>query len=209
MTRTHKVLATVAVLAAVAGGSAGALAVFTDQAGVTGNTFGTGTVDITTSPTSQIVSYAAPSGSPATGGMAPGDSDPATGGRLLTVANSGTLQLRYALSVTATNTDTKGLRGQLQLEVKGVDATTPGTGTECDNFDGASIYSGALDANATTGRIFGDAAQGAHAGDRVLNAGMSEVLCFRATLPLSTGNAFQGASTTATFSFDAEQTKNN
>ena len=209
MTRTHKVLATVAVLAAVAGGSAGALAVFTDQATVTGNTFGNGTVDIATSPATAIVSYAAPSGSPATGGMAPGDSDPASGGRLLTVSNGGSLQLRYALSVTATDADGKALRSQLDLAIRSVDATTPGAGTECDNFDGAVVYTGKLDAAATSGRIFGNAAQGAHAGDRVLNAGANELLCFRATLPLASGNAYQGAATTATFSFDAEQTKNN
>jgi hypothetical protein len=37
----------------------------------------------------------------------------------------------------------------------------------------------------------------------------SETLCFRVNLPLATGNGFQSATTTATFTFDAEQTANN
>jgi len=37
----------------------------------------------------------------------------------------------------------------------------------------------------------------------------NEVLCFRFTLPIGTGNALQNQSTTATFTFDAEQTANN
>ena len=36
-----------------------------------------------------------------------------------------------------------------------------------------------------------------------------EVLCFHVSLPLATPDAFQLATTTATFTFDAEQTKNN
>jgi len=42
-----------------------------------------------------------------------------------------------------------------------------------------------------------------------LNAGASETLCFRVTLPSSTGSAYQSASTTTTFTFDAEQTSSN
>ena len=54
----------------------------------------------------------------------------------------------------------------------------------------------------------GDATQGADAGDRVLTASANETLCFRVELPLaSTGP--EGTSSTATFTFDAEQTVNN
>jgi len=42
----------------------------------------------------------------------------------------------------------------------------------------------------------------------VLDAGDSEVLCTRVALPLGTGDAFQGASTSATFSFEAEPATN-
>ena len=66
------------------------------------------------------------------------------------------------------------------------------------------------DLGSTTGvNVIGNPAQGAQTGDRTLNAGASETLCFNVSLPLSTGNAYQALSTTATFAFDAEQTANN
>ena len=130
--------------------------------------------------------------------MAPGDvvTNP------VTVSNAGSLAMRYALSSVATNTDSKGLKDQLALAIKAEDA-----GGGCSAFTGTSLYSGDLDS--TAGKLIGDSATGAQAGDRSLAAGISEVLCVRATLPSGTGNAFQGAATTATFTFDAEQTKNN
>ena len=173
-------------------GGLGSLAVFTDQAAVDANTFTTGTVDISTSPTTAVVTYS---------NMAPGDSTTQS----LVVTNAGTLQLRYALSSSATNTDAKGLKDQLTLTIKTIDVTTPGT--PCDDFDGTQLYTGDLDG--TTGALVGSNAQGSQAGDRTLAASASETLCFYVALPLSTGNAFQNATTTATFTFDAEQTANN
>jgi hypothetical protein len=124
----------------------------------------------------------------------------------LVIANAaGSAALRYAISATATNSDGKGLKDQLTLVIKTVDVTTPGT--PCDNFDGTQLYSGDLDS--TAGKLVGDSAQGAQAGDRNLAVGVSETLCFRATLPTTTGNASKSATTTATFTFDAEQTANN
>jgi spore coat-associated protein N len=167
----------------------GASAFFTDTASVGANTFTDGTVDLTTSPTTAAISYS---------NMAPGDvvTNP------VTVANAGTLSMRYALSSTATNTDAKGLKDQLTLAIK-----TEDSGGGCAAFTGTSLYSGDLDS--TAGKLIGDNTAGAQAGDRTLAAGTNEVLCVRATLPSGTGNAFQGATTTATFTFDAEQTKNN
>jgi hypothetical protein len=56
---------------------------------------------------------------------------------------------------------------------------------------------------------FGSSVSGSQAGDRSLLAGASETLCFRVTLPLSADNTYQNLSNTTTFTFDAEQTKNN
>ena len=167
------------------------LAVFTSSASVGGNTFTTGTVVISTAPASALVTFS---------NMAPGD----TTTQSLVVTNGGTLSLRYAISSVATNTDAKGLKDQLVLTIKTIDVTTPGV--PCDNFDGTQLYTGDLDG--TTGALVGSSAQGAQAGDRTLASG-SETLCFRVNLPLATGNAFQNATTTATFTFDAEQTANN
>jgi len=101
--------------------------------------------------------------------------------------------------------DGKALKDQLVLTVKTIDVTTPGT--PCDNFDGTQLYTGDLDS--TAGKLVGDNTQGSQAGDRSLNAAANEILCFRAALPLATANAFQAATTTATFTFDSEQTANN
>jgi hypothetical protein len=88
--------------------------------------------------------------------------------------------------------------------VLGLNPTTALLGTSCAVFDGASVYTGMLSAAA-----FGNLAQGAQAGDRMLNAAANETLCFQASLPVATGNAYQGAATTTTFTFSAEQTANN
>jgi hypothetical protein len=133
--------------------------------------------------------------------MAPGDSITDD----IVVTNAGSLQLRYAITSTATNADAKGLKDQLTMVVNTVDVTTPGT--PCDDFDGTQLYSG--DVDGSTGAIVGDTTAGSQAGDRTLAASASETLCFRVSLPSATGNAFQNATTTATFTFGAEQTANN
>ncbi len=139
------------------------------------------------SPDSAFMTFAA---------MAPGDSviQP------LTISNSGTLEFRYAMTTSATNTDTKNLRDELDLTIR------EKTANPCSSEDGLVLFgpAGILSSGA-----FGSSAQGAQAGDRTLAASASEVLCFKVELPLATGAAFQGATTTATFTFDAEQTANN
>lgn len=185
-----RILASLAVLA-VAGSifAFGSLALFSDQETVTGNAFSTGTIDLVATPATAVVTAS---------DMAPGDQVTAP----LDVANSGTLEFRYSAASTTTE-DT--LAGQLVLTVKsGV--------TTCDDAnwaaDGTVLYSGALGSTGGTA-VLGDPTQGAQAGDRVLAAGANEALCFNVTLPLATGNAAQGLSSTATFTFDAEQTANN
>ena len=184
----------VTLTAAAALGSGGTLARFTHQATIGSNAFTTGSVTNAVSPTSALLTYS---------NMGPGDSVT----NKIVVSNTGTGQYRYAISSTATNTDAKGLRAQLVLTIKTIDVTTPGAGTECDNFDGTQLYSGNL--GTTNTKLVGDAAQGSHSGDRTLNASGSETLCFRATLPLNTSAAYQSATTTVSFTFDAEQTANN
>jgi len=162
------------------GAGAFSLAIFTDTDASNGS-FTAGTIDIVTSPTTLFT----------VGAMMPGDSGSAT----LTVQNNGSGDLRYAMTSSSTNADTLGLRDQLALTITA--GACPGAG--------APLFSGALSAAA-----FGNPVAGAHAGDRPLLASTSEQLCFAWSLPLlSTGNAYQGATTTATFTFNAEQTANN
>jgi hypothetical protein len=171
----------------------GALSVFTDTASVPSNTFTTGSVDISTSPASALITYS---------GMAPGDKVT----QPLTVSNNGSLQFRYAVTSLATNSDSKGLRAQLDLRIKSGVTTCTNAGFDTD---GTLLYGPADLGSDPATNVIGDPAQGAQSGDRTLAASGSEVLCFQATLPLSTGNAYQNATTTATFSFEAEQTANN
>ena len=166
------------------------LAVFTDSAPVGGNTFSTGNVDITTAPTTALVTFS---------GMAPGDMVTNS----IVVTNAGTLALRYAVSSTTTE---NVLAAALDLTIRTVDVTTPGV--PCDNFDGTLLY-GAADLGSTAGiNVAGNPAQGSQAGDRTLSAAANETLCFNVTLP-SSATGPTGTTTTATLTFSAEQTVNN
>jgi len=162
------------------GAGASTLAIFTDTANASA-AFSTGTVDLTAAPATVFTAN----------GIYPGDS----GSQTVTVTNGGTGTLRYAMSTSATNADGLGLAAQLELTITA--GTCPGAG--------GPLYGAAALGSAG----FGNAAQGAQAGDRTLAGASSEDLCFAWSLPVATGDAFQGAATTATFSFAAEQTANN
>ena len=164
---------------ATMGAGAMSLAVFSDSQASTG-AWSTGTIVLGVSPSTAFSAT----------NIMPG----ASGSQDITVSNSGTGALRYALSTSATNTDGKGLAGQMTLTVSTGTCASPGT----------TLYNNALGSAA-----FGSSAQGAQTGDRTIAAGASENLCFAWAFPLASGNGFQNAATTATFTFDAEQTANN
>ena len=190
----RKLLATTVIALGFAGlASAGTLALFTDQDALGANAFTTGTIDLTLTPSTALVSFS---------NMMPGDTITSP---LVVTNGAGSQALRYAVTAAADNTDGKNLRDQLTLTVKTGDAGTP---TSCTAFSGTQLYSNDLDGG-VTGRIIGDATPGDQTGDRALAVAGSETLCFRVHLPLTTGNSFKSAATTATFTFDSEQTKNN
>jgi len=192
--RRRRLIASIAVagLSLVTLGSLTTGALFTDSEDLGANSFTTGTLVLGLTPTTALFSVA---------NLAPGD----VVSKPLTVSNAGTLGLRYAVSGTATDPDGKGLRGQLAFTVyDGVSAANCTAGT----FTGGTVLYGPTALGASS-PVFGNPAQGAQAGDRPLGAAASEPLCFVASLPLSTDNTFQGATTTVSFTFDAEQTKNN
>jgi hypothetical protein len=137
--------------------------------------------------------------------MMPGDAVP-TGvpGQAVTVSNTGTGVLRYAISGTSTDADGKHLNTQLLVTVRQPDGNA---GSSCALMTGNSLFSAVVP---TAGvNMVGDPTQGAQAGDRTLTAGSTETLCFKASLPLATTNAYQGTASTYTFTFNAEQTANN
>ena len=98
------------------------LAIFTDQETVPA-TFSTGSIILDDVKIDALTLT--------TSAMMPGD----TVTDDVVVENDGSSQLRYAVSASTTNPDTKDLRSQLTLTVKGVDVD----GITCGSFDGTSI----------------------------------------------------------------------
>jgi len=187
-------LMAVGVLAAMLG--VASQAIWTDTDPVGGNDFATGSISLTTSPTSAIWT--------AVTGAMPGDR--ATGS--LTATNAGSSQLRYA--VTGSNTDATlaaGMNVRIGLQAGGsCDFPYHNTdGTTTTLADDTQLFAGALN----TAALVGSNAQGAQAGDRTLNASANEVLCFAVVLPSNAANSLQALSNTTTFTFDSEQTANN
>jgi hypothetical protein len=121
--------------------------------------------------------------------LVPGDSFTAR----LTVQNSGTLTLRYAMATSTSGS--AALAGALQVTVR-TKTTNP-----CASLDGAALYGpGSLNAAA-----FGSPATGAQPGDRTLGPNASEDICFTVTLPAGASATLQETNSTATVTFTAEQ----
>jgi len=180
-------------LAVVGVGLVASSALFTDSTTIGNNSFTNGTVSISTDPTTTAFTAS---------NMAPGDSVYGT----VKVSNGGTLPMRYAITSSATNADSKALASQLQMTVKSGVSTCDAAGFSA----GSTLYNaGVLGGLASAANVIGDPATGAQSGDRALSAGTNETLCFKVTLPTSTPNTYQAASTTATLTFAAEQTTNN
>ena len=164
------------------GGLAMSLAVFARQTTVD-QTFSVGTISLGVAPAGTLITF---------NGMVPGNQVDGA----LTIQNDGTGDLRYAMTSVATDPDSKHLRDALQLLVE--------RRTGCGGPVLEVLYDGPI---ATAS--FGDPAAGSDPGDLTLGSGASEVLCFRATLPLGADSLLQGATTTATLTFRAEQVSGN
>jgi predicted ribosomally synthesized peptide with SipW-like signal peptide len=163
---------------------------FTDTDTITANTFSSGTVSLTATPATSALTLT---------NMAPSDTVTAP----ITVTNAGTLAQRYAVtSGTTENT----LAAQLDLTIKsGVTTCTTGA----FGASGTIIYGPADLGSTTPTKVVGDSAVGSQAGDRPLAVSANEVLCLQVSLPLGTNDTFQSLTSTATLTFNAEQTINN
>lgn len=120
------------------------------------------------------------------------------------IANDGSLDLRYSLAASSVDGTVTGLGAALQTGVKVIASTDTCNATTYGASVTTAYATGSLSALA-----FGSATAGAQAGDRSLIVGAGEQLCFLFDLPSTTGNALQESSTTVTFTFSSEQTKNN
>jgi spore coat-associated protein N len=173
-------------------------AIFTDSTAIGSNAFSTGDVELTTSVTTDLVSFTTPK-------MVPGDSVVDA----VTVTNAGNVELRYAISSATTE---NALAAQLDLTVwaEAAEPDTAGSNTTCDSTAPATVLYAAGDLGTTAGvNLIGSPTQGSQTGDRTLAATGSEVLCFKVALPTATDSTFENLNSTATFAFAAEQTTNN
>jgi spore coat-associated protein N len=186
-------LATATALAALAFVGIGlSSALFTDTQSISGIDFTTGTVRIGTNPATAALSA---------GNMAPGDDVFGN----VHVTNNGSLAFRYAVTAQATDPDGLGLNTQLRL--RAYENVTPAQCT-AGIVGGGNLVGGPFTLG-TAVNLIGDPTTGNDPGDRPLSATSNEDLCFEVSLPLGTGNAYQGATSSITLSFIAEQTKNN
>ena len=177
-------IGTVALAATGVAGLATA-ALFTDSQNVTANSTTTGTVKLGVAPATAAWTVT---------GVAPGWSS--TYG--IQVDNTGSLALRYAVTSSSTNPDTKALATQLDAAVVAAPSTA---GCASADYTTSPLYAGKLSGLAT-----GSPAAGPQAGDRQVSANAGEALCVRLSMPKTANdNPFQGATTVTTLTFDAEQ----
>jgi len=161
-------------------GSAGTFAHWTDGVTVTGITFTAGTIDLKVNNQDTVTGYTTLNIS----NMVPGNSVAA----VLAVKNSGTAPLKYTATSSATNGDSKNLRGNLTVKVTG-DSSITGSSPSATcagsalSGTGSALNGGLL----TTGRL--------------LSSNASENLCIQVTLPSAAASSLQGATTDVTLTF--------
>jgi predicted ribosomally synthesized peptide with SipW-like signal peptide len=179
---TSKKIRVIAALGTLSGAVwAGTFATFTDSA-TSASTFSTGTVDLELADdATDAFNFASLS----TSNMKPGDVKYAT----LKVENAGSIASTYTMTSAESET---ALSGQLQLGAVVGALNCDAAGYTTALTAGTVISSGALSAAAITT-------------PRALAAISNEVLCFKVELPSVTGDAFQGLTTTSTFTFTLTQ----
>ena len=158
--------------AATIGAASFSLAIFTSTQTVAANAFTTGTIVLGVAPASAIFTSSS---------MMPGDAVP-TGapGQAVTISNTGTGALRYAISGASTDSDSKHLNTQLLITVRQPDGNA---GSSCTLMTGNSLFSAVVP---TAGlNMVGDPTQGAQAGDRTLAGGSAGA---RRALPTGPGD---------------------
>lgn len=114
--------------------------------------------------------------------MAPGDVVSAA----ITITNSGREAMVYGMSPGIISAGSTALATALVLTVRTI-------GLSCADFDGTVLFEGPLVA----------AAFGNDGDSRPLPGATADILCFRASLPVDTGDGLQAAAMSVTLMFDA------
>ncbi len=158
----------------------GTMAAWTDQSTATSGSFSTGTIDMKLGSATPVDTDPAEfTTTLKMSNMAPGDTKDGT----LLVSNVGSLRFRYSLATTATN--------------DGATADQLGAAMQLGVYAGQACSGAAINAPLT---LSGTAFAG---GSRLLDAGTSEWLCFRVTLPADASTSLQNKQTVGTVTFTA------
>ncbi|MFL6090587.1 MAG: TasA family protein [Aeromicrobium sp.] len=166
-------------------GSAGTFAYWTDSSTVTGITFTAGTLDLKVNNLDNVTGYTSLNIS----NMIPGQSVAA----VLTVKNAGNVGFTYTANGTATNVDSKNLRGALVLKVTGGSVTGSSPSATCSG----SALTGSGTSLGATFTLLGTA--------RSLAASASEPVCVEVSMPSNASSSLQGSTTDVVLTFTATQ----
>jgi predicted ribosomally synthesized peptide with SipW-like signal peptide len=178
--------------AALGLGAVGTFAYWSDQATLATGPISSGTLDLTLDGNLSGQGGTYTQTSFALANMIPGESVASA----VTVANGGSVTLRY----TATATAAGGLAAGLTFEVF-TGGTATNTGTEAaGNRAGSCTGSSSFGPAVLTG-----VAQTVIGAPRQLSSSSSDSVCVVATLPTTAGNSLQETTATATLLFDAKQ----
>ncbi len=179
-------LTAVMVVGVLSGFVQGGTTAYYTSAVSTSSRFTAGTVELTQSVTS---------GSFVISDLTPGDSITIE----VKIENSGDVSLRYAMTIPSTTATGANLIFFNALDAVVWDrAQSSGS---CANTPGGILHSGSL-GQASFGLT---PAGGGSNANRLLDAGVSEYLCFKVTLPDTEGVAHQGATADVTYTFKAFQ----
>lgn len=171
-------------------------ALFTSESNSDRTGFLSGTILIESGETSWATSA---------GNAAPGDSYFVE----IPVTNGGTLELRYAMELTA---EASGPGGGSSTLLDHLEFTMFPQATNCTAAGVVGLTPGnsaVLSSSTDPHKAVGDKSTGPDTGDRVLSVGGSEVLCLRLDFDLDAPDTVQGHEATLNFQFYAEQTANN
>jgi hypothetical protein len=183
--RPRRTLAALATVLAATGLTVASGADFTAQSANPSNTFATGTLTMSNSADNAAVLTAS--------NLRPGDTSTGT----VDIANTGSLSGAFTVAKTGlTDTDSANpLSGKLNVVVDDCGAFSGSTAPTCGDSDDVNKYTGTLGDMSTSGH--GVSTLGTFASND------KHRYRFRVTLDSSAGNAYQGDSSTAAFTWNA------
>jgi hypothetical protein len=181
----RRLLGALATILAAAGLTVASGADFTAQSANPANTFSTGTLSMSNSADNAAILTAS--------NLRPGDSSTGT----VDIANTGSLSAAFTLTKSSvTDSDTANpLSGKLNVVVDDCGTFSGATAPACSDGDEVTKYTGTLAEMSTAGH--GVSALGSFASND------KHRYRFRVTLDSSAGNAYQGDSSTAAFTWNA------